>query len=74
MNVEEAATARLDRAMEIQGRRIIRLSTIAKLNPKVFITHIQRVLMRTRKAEYQGYVKQIETIARCVDAHAIVVT
>ena len=64
MNEEEAAIARLDRAMEIQGRRIIRLSTIAKLNPKVFITHIQRVLMRTRKAEYQGYVKQIQTIAQ----------
>lgn len=59
MNEDEVAIARLDRAMEIQGRRIIRLSTIAKLNPKVFLAHIRKVLKTITKKDYQQYVREV---------------
>lgn len=56
----------LDRAMEMEGRRINKFVDIARREPKEFISHVWHVLSRVTKAEYHGYIKMVKDMAEAI--------
>ena len=54
----------MDKALERQGLRLIKMSTIVKRNPQLLIKHIRRVLERTTREEYRKYAAEVRQIAK----------
>lgn len=59
--------AKMERALEIQARKIEILTTIAKRNKAAFIEHVQKVLDSVTRNEYRTYVRAVQVVAKSLD-------